>query len=223
MKVVVAVLTFEVLRTRRKWLLEGTLQSLEKAGAPFELVLVDNDSQDGSADLVRGLGGISVPQPDGIRTEGRGFATTISQAWAREPDLIVFSNDDMLWRPGFLPRLIDFWTHAPGDVLLCSGLLCDEYPWNMALGVMRPGAQEALVRLAVAGGAWTFRAVNTVHVLPIPDKLGEAELAVCRRAVAAGWRLCEMDLSIHAGEFFSAWGNLWQSTKRLNRDQWGIR
>lgn len=223
MNVAIAVLTFEVLRYRRTWLLEGTLASLEQAGAPFTLLLVDNDSQDGSAEVVRSKGGISVQQPDGVRTHGRGMATAIQQAAALAPDIIVFSEDDILWRPGFLPRLIDFWSHAPADVLLCGGLLCDEFPWNTALGVIRPGGQEALVRLSVAGGPWTFRGCNVSHVLPIPEERGADDVSVCQRAVRAGWRLCEMDLSIHAGEFFSTWGNAWQPTKRLNRDLWGIR
>lgn len=83
---------------------------------PYEILVVDNGSSDGTADRVRRLPGVRV-----IRNKtNRGFAAAINQGMkaARGPYL-VWLNSDVLVTPGWLERMI-----------ACA----DQAPWVAAVG-----------------------------------------------------------------------------------------
>jgi glycosyltransferase involved in cell wall biosynthesis len=219
MKVVAVVLTHNALTHERLTMLSDTLQSLSEAD---EVLLVDNGSDDGSPVNVVALGGFAYRPPDGVSTCGRGMNVCIGAA-AKRGDLVVFSNDDIVWREGWRASLEAFWEAAPADVLIVSGLLEMDYPWNKPRGVVDAGGVRGLVRETVPGGAWTLRSVDWPRIGPIPEQAGWDDVPTCRKVNGKGGRCVSLDLSTHAGEGASTWGNKSAAYgKPLDRERWGV-
>jgi glycosyltransferase involved in cell wall biosynthesis len=129
-KVVAIVLTHQAVTFDRLTMLSDTVQSLREAD---EVLIVDNGSTDGSAVRVEDLGGFAYRPADGVSTCGRGMNVCITAA-AKRGDVVVFSNDDIVWRAGWRAQLEAFWVGAPEDVKIVSGLLEIDYPWNKPRG-----------------------------------------------------------------------------------------
>lgn len=219
MRVVAAVLTHNAKRYGRDMLLRDTLRSLAEAD---RVLLVDNGSSDGMADWVAQVGGFCYQPADRVTTCGRGMNVTITMA-AADADVVVFSNDDIVWRPGWRARVQSFWEHAPDDVAIMSGLLEPDFPWNQPRATVEYGGVRGLVRETVPGGAWTLMAANWSIIGPVPEKAGWDDVPTCRRMNQLGWRNVAVDLADHAGVELSTWGNGSQKfAKPLNREAWGL-
>src|SRR3982074_1013919 len=88
-----------------------TLASLEPLpvgitdGLAYELIVVDNDSRDGSTEAIR-----SVEQAHLIENEVNvGYAAAVNQAYrASGGDLILLLNSDLRFQPGALSMLVRF-------------------------------------------------------------------------------------------------------------------
>lgn len=83
---------------------EACLEALDRhAGLPYELLVVDNASPDGTADLVAGLR----PAARLLRNErNRGFGAACNQALAQaRAERVLLLNPDAELRPGALPAL----------------------------------------------------------------------------------------------------------------------
>lgn len=100
--------------------LERCLASLGEAD---EVVVVDNASRDGSADMVAG----AFPSVVLVRnTLNRGFGTACNQGMdAASGDLLLFLNSDAVARPGAIDGLRRVMASSP-DVVACGGRL--EFP-----------------------------------------------------------------------------------------------
>jgi GT2 family glycosyltransferase/MoaA/NifB/PqqE/SkfB family radical SAM enzyme/predicted Zn-dependent protease len=71
---------------------------------PYELIVVDNGSEDGTAEYLRSLSGKAVVISN---RENLGFAAACNQgARAARGDLLVFLNNDTVPRPGWLSALV---------------------------------------------------------------------------------------------------------------------
>ena len=83
------------------------------SGVAYQVIIVDNGSTDGTAELCARLGGNAVV----IRNEeNQGFAIACNQgAAAAESDLVVFLNNDTEPEPGWLPPLLEP-LHLQADV-----------------------------------------------------------------------------------------------------------
>lgn len=222
MRVAVGVLTYENLRNDRKNLFLETLRSLrDNTNFPFDLFLVDNNSQDGTADLVAKLGGYcSTTYPT---TCGHGMNVTLGILSSCGADLCVFSNDDIWWKPGYLERLVKFWKEAPDDLLICSGHLEPEFFWNTPRELVTYGGVKALVRDTAPGGTWTFRARDWPIIGPVPETHGIDDVPTCQRLLAQGYRVAQMDAATHVGVECSTWGNRSDVFgKPLDREAWGL-
>ena len=98
------------------------LASLERQTLPrdrFDVIVVDNDSSDGTADVARRAGATVVEEPianrSRARNRGRKAATT---------DLIAFTDADCVAEPGWLAALVESRAAAPlvaGEVVVSTG------------------------------------------------------------------------------------------------------
>lgn len=205
-RVAIAVRTWNALEHGRGAMLERTLESLRAGGHPFELILFDNGSTDGTAELVAARGGTLGPETGGKNTSGKGMNRAIELALAQAPDLLVFSDDDIEWHPGFLAHLVQFWCYAPHDLVLVSGFVEHRWRHNAIRGTIDCGPVRALVRETAPGGAWSFPAAHWRWIGPLESGM-EADWEACLRLRAAGFRLAQMDLAVHLGAGRSTWGN----------------
>jgi glycosyltransferase involved in cell wall biosynthesis len=198
-KVAAAVLTWQQYETGRHDLFKQTVESL--AGAVDHLFVVDNGSTDGTAEYVKKLGGYSNPGP--VTSCGYGMNLSAAICQLAGADLVVLSNDDIIWYPDAIDRLTSIWEMMPEDVKIVSGLLQAGYPWNQATGREGP----VLIRDTVPGGAWTYRSVDYPLIFPVPTKPGWDDVPTCRRLTNQRFRVGAVDLAEHGGEASSSWGN----------------
>lgn len=215
MKVVVALLTYN-----RKTLFLKTLNSLYNSEHHYVNVVVDNGSTDGTADIVKGIGGIVNDTEN--HTTGRGMNIAIEAAMKHEPDLIVFTADDFYYRKGWLKRLVNFWENAPQDVSMASCYLEPLWSWNEIVKVDTAG-ERYTIRTSIPGSNWTFRKNAVDMIYPLQEKTGGEDLAVCDWMRRQRYRLAALDLVIHTGEQESAWGNeSWKSAQPLDKVSLGF-
>jgi sulfur carrier protein ThiS len=139
-------------------------------------------------------------------------------------DVIVHSNDDVLWTPGWRARVQDVWRHAPASLGIVSGLVEESYDWNAEYGLARFGSEKMVLRETVPAGAWTMRRNTLGVVLPVPTAiLGFDDLPVCDRLRGLKWDLAALDLAEHVGAGRSTWGNRAHGTGRpFDWEKWPV-
>lgn len=227
MRVAIGILTHNPLSSLRFALLEQTINSLRAAFDESERVIriLDNGSTDGSADVLADLGAIRYEPGDGNSSPGRGRNVLMGELLKGDPELVVLSDDDVTWKPEAGAFLRSFWSCAPDDVAILSGLLEPEWDWNTPRGIVDAGDVRALWRDSAPAAAWTFRARAWSDIGPlreIIDGLGE-DYHACLRLRGANLRVAQADLAEHAGCGYSLLGNDGHyRDKPLDRQKWGI-
>jgi GT2 family glycosyltransferase len=221
MTIAVGILTHNAKRYDRLDLLRQTIRTLA-AQSPDALYVVDNGSDDGTQDFVFSIGGTCVADP--ITSCGHGMNVVCGILADSGCDVAVFSNDDIAWKADALERIEAFWAEAPADLVIASGLLEDEFPWNTIYGRIEVGAEKGLVRRTAPGGAWTFRAADWDKIAPIPEAPTWDDVPTCLRLGEHGYRVAQFDWARHLGEKHSTWGNNSQEffSKPLNRKAWRV-
>ncbi|MBN1474639.1 MAG: glycosyltransferase family 2 protein [Syntrophaceae bacterium] len=223
LKVVIAVRTWNLIRTNRLGLFRQTINSLKLAGYPNELIIFDNGSSDGTADLIRDLGAYTLPPDEGIANAGRGMNMAIEKALLLKPDIIVFSDDDILWHDGFLRAIVKFWSCAPSDIAIMSGFVEPRFAWNTVYGIVEYNGIRALLTSSAPGGSWTFRAKDWKNIAPLPENMIHDSWG-CAVLRARGRKICQADLALHIGDNNSAWGNMaYANAPQADLDSWGGR
>lgn len=216
LKVVVALLTYN-----RMSMLVRTLGSLKYPDHPYIPVIVDNGSTDGSAELVKEIGGV-LNRSDN-HTTGRGMNIAITEAMKHEPDIILFTADDFEYRKGYVRRLVEFWQNAPEDVIMASCYLEPLWDWNKIIKVDTAGNQRYAIRESIPGSNWSFRASDVSKIFPVSEQTGGEDLAVCNRLRRQRYKLAALDLVDHIGEEQSAWGNeSWKYATPLDKVSLGF-
>ncbi len=118
------------------------------------VVLIDNGSSDGTDGTDADLGGTSVGRGDGVTTCGRGMNTTLSLIGSfANTDILIRSNDDILWRHGRASRLRHAWAAAPPEMILINGFLQPLYEWDKPICVLNVGGEAVVERTSPTGGA----------------------------------------------------------------------
>ena len=240
MKVGVGVVTYNAISTMRLQLLERTLVSIEATFKGCDWFLFDN-GYDGSWQTIQpqykewcwtahnaeyvGANPGSVNMTPGCGRNNL-FELMRRQRYGRDSrrgyDLYVMSDDDMVWKPGALERLVAFWSDAPDDLMGLCGLLEDDYPWNTPRGLIVSGGERALWRDSAPGAAWTVSRATADEVFPVAEQFGydhrrSEELKLLQLKVA------QMDLAEHIGWEASTHGNTSQRRGRpLDRERWGV-
>ena len=196
---------------------------LAEVPAGFCVLVVDNASTDGTADVARAHGARVVDEP----RVGYGAAVHAGLVAARAPYVAVIDGDGS-FDPAELPRLLD----------AVQGGRCD-----LALGRRRPVRRGVWPWHARAGNAlvvwWLRRSVGfPVHDLApmrvcrrqalidldVHDRRFGYPLELLRKATLAGWRLQEHDVSYRpraAGTVSKVSGSL-RGTTRTAHDFWKV-
>lgn len=216
MNVTIALLTYN-----RRELFQSTLESIKQTEHPYKLVIYDNGSKDGTADIVRSLGGV-VNDTDN-HTVGHGMNKAIGLALDTNPDLIVFTADDYTYQAGWFERLVSFWQDAPADIIMSCNCVESLWQWNEVTGFGEAGGVRYVTRTSIPGSNWTFRPETASRFMPLPEKTGGEDLEVCRMFTEQGYRLAELNLSEHTGEKMSSWGNeSWKRATPFDFERYGI-
>jgi glycosyltransferase involved in cell wall biosynthesis len=209
MRVCAVVLTYRALTANRELMLADTVASL-KAEADAVYV-VDNGSDDDSDRLVRTLyNGLTHGFP--LHTSGYGTNLCARVAAGDGADLVMLSDDDMWWRPGWRAALEQWWRFAPEDVALTGGHIEPLFPWNACLGRVEFGEIPGLERTSSGSASWTYRASSFEMIFGpqgIPQQVqGYGDVPACDRVRDRGGRICQLDLAEHRGHGRSTWGNV---------------
>lgn len=130
-----------------------------------------------------------------------------------DADIIIMSNDDIVWHDGAVETLVKLWREAPDELTIISGLveptfaLPDTEPWNLPLGTLELAGETLLGRKSVPGGAWTFRGRDKPLIFPVSTFPGVDDVPACHKLTAAGRLVACVDLASHEGIGESTWGN----------------
>ena len=143
--------------------LEQLLEMMDDSGSPYEVIVVDDGSQDATAEVAERYDGVSVLCHKGNRGYGAALKTGIRHA---RYDLICITDADGTYPNERIPDLVPRLTEAGIDMVV--GARVGE---NVAIPLIRRPAKWAIGRLA-----------NFVAGEPIPDV--NSGLRVFRREVA---------------------------------------
>jgi len=123
-----------------------------RAVAPLEVIVVDNNSTDSTAEEARGAGAKVIIAPK----RGYGFACAAGVSAAQNADVLVFMDGDYSFSPADLPLLLSPIFEDQADLVLGS----------RELGLMESGAMPPHQRF----GNWLVsRLMNLLYGLSITD------------------------------------------------------
>jgi len=233
-RIAACVMTHNVYSTMRTQLLMSTWSSLHKAFPSSDLYLFDNRSEDGTADLI-----IDMPELDNLVGErfsikdgngkpgsGRNQLLQRLKGLKVSYDVLVLSDDDMVWSPGSEEKLVELWSHAPQDLAIACGLLEPMWRWNTPRETIQCGKVPVLIRDSAPGAAWTMRYdLVKDRDEPFVNDFGY-DYRFCRHLIDnEGMRVGQLDLAEHVGWGMSTHGNNavdHVASRPLNRKLWGI-
>jgi hypothetical protein len=165
---------------------------------------------------------------DGNHTPGRGrnwirhhlLALRSEQRW--DFDVVVLSDDDMEWKVGASEVIEAIWNNPSDKLVIVCGLLEPVWHWNTPRRTQECGGVNVLVRDSCPGAAWTFRWKDEEKIFPVKADFGY-DVDTCRRLVAEGYEVAQVDLAEHAGWGASTHGNeALAAGQPLDRDKWKV-
>lgn len=151
----------------------------------------------------------------------------LSYKYGKFPEFngVVFSDDDMVWRPRAAEMVSHLLRHKPDDVKIISGLLEPEWDWNTPLRTeATPGGVNMLVRDSCPGAAWFFTPRDWRDVIcPLVLAKFGYDYDACVALKKEGFEVAQVDLAEHAGWGASTHGNeAINHGKPLDRKRWGV-
>ena len=120
-----------VVNWNRRDLLRACLLSLrrQQINQPFEVVVVDNGSNDGSADMVASEWGDDPLVRIVLNRQNRGFCAANNQGFATsDTEFVALLNNDAEAEPGWLNALLSAFEHGPDIGMAASKILVYEDP-----------------------------------------------------------------------------------------------
>lgn len=207
MRVGVGVLTYNQIEFGREEMFDRTIDSLYRTELDFDLFALDNHSTDGTTEKIKSLPyGAWSNAPRNTPGFGKNLLVEILML-QRNVDLIVLSDDDILWKPYWLEDLHNFWHEAPKEVKIIGCLYEDEYKWNEIFGSCRYPSGVVLNRASTSGNSWSFKARDHALLKMESEKVGVSDVPVCKRLVKDGYMIWQVDLATNLGKGKSTWGN----------------
>ncbi len=202
---------------------------LRHTTTPYELLLVDNGSTDGTLELLKSFGEQSGPQRTTIlqNAENRGYIAACNQALAEvQGEFTLFLNNDTMatpqWLEGLLAHMADpavglvgpMSNKVPAPQCLPITDLADRSPDTVANERRSRFARQFLTVQRLSGFCLLVRKAVLDQIGPLDEQFGIGffdDDDLCFRAADAGWKLrIALDVFVHH------WGS--QTFQALNID-----
>jgi GT2 family glycosyltransferase len=182
--------TVVVATRNRRHELRATLSQLAALSEPPPVIVVDNGSEDGTADEVHGLGGVELVELDANHGP---YARTVGATVARS-ELVAFSDDDSWWSDGSLQRAASVFAANPSLGLLAARVLVGpESRLDPVSATMASAAQESPPGPPVLGFLACGAIVRRDAFLQVGgfryESFGGEEALLAIDLAARGWRL----------------------------------
>ncbi len=175
-----------VVTWNRRDLLQESLAGLRAQSLPpAAIVVVDNASSDGTADLLAGEPGLDVVRLSSNTGGAGGFAAGMERALLHDPDLLWLLDDDTVPTAGAAERLVRAWeqyAHPAGEhrpaVLASRVVWTDGRDHPMNTPRRKPGASSPERRAAEAVGCMPIRSASFVSIMCDAEVVRERGLPV---------------------------------------------
>ncbi len=188
-----------VIPTRNEALALGHVLADLPAGFVSEVLVVDNDSTDGTPEIAARMGARVVGEP----RRGYGRACLSGIACASSPDIIVFLDGDYSDRPAELPRLLAPIIEGRADITLGSRLAGPRtpgaLPWHAAFGNrLAAGLITLLFRQRITDlGPFRAARADVLRKLALEETTYGWAVEMILKGALHGFRIVEVPVSYH--------------------------
>lgn len=163
-----------------------------------EVIVVDSNSTDGTAELARNMGARVIQEP----RRGYGRACLTGLANAVNPDIVVFLDGDYSDRPSELPILLAPIIKGGADITLGSRLgkgNSGALPWHQSFGNhLAAGMIRLLYRLDISDlGPFRAGRADVLRVLDLQETTYGWAVEMILKGALAGFRVVEVPVSYH--------------------------
>ena len=164
-----------------------------------EVIVVDSNSTDGTADLARKMGAQVIQEP----RRGYGRACLTGLANAENPDVVVFLDGDYSDRPSELPVLLAPIIDGRADITLGSRLRGQRFekalPWHQAFGNrLAAGLIRILYGLEITDlGPFRAGRAAVLRALALEETTYGWAVEMILKGALAGFRVVEVPVSYH--------------------------
>ncbi len=168
-------------------------------GIVTEVLVVDSNSTDGTAEVAARMGARVVPEP----RRGYGQACLTGIAHATSPDIIVFLDGDYSDRPAELPHLLAPIVEGRADLTLGSRLAGQRargaMPWHAAFGNrLAAFLINALFRQRITDlGPFRAARAEVLHRLALEETTYGWAVEMILKAAVQGLRIVEVPVSYY--------------------------
>ncbi len=188
-----------IIPTRNEALSIGRVLSDLPADLVTEVLVIDNDSTDGTPEIAARLGARVIREP----RRGYGQACLTGLAHASSPDIVVFLDGDYSDRPAELPRLLAPILEGRADIMLGSRLLGPRapgaLPWHAAFGNRLAARLVGLLFGPRITDLGPFRAARAdiLHTLALEETTYGWAVEMILKGALYGFRILEVPVSYY--------------------------
>jgi glycosyltransferase involved in cell wall biosynthesis len=164
-----------------------------------EVIVVDSNSSDGTAEIAAGMGARVIPEP----RRGYGRACLTGMAAANSPDVVVFLDGDYSDRPSELGLLLAPVLEGRADITLGSRLKGQRssgaLPWHQAFGNRLAAGMIRLFYGLEISDLGPFRAGRTdvLRALALEETTYGWAVEMILKGALAGFRVVEVPVSYY--------------------------
>lgn len=197
------------LYNKRPYIAKALASVVDQGVEGLEVVVVDDGSTDGGADLVRSLG---IPQLVLVLQANAGVSVARNRGIeVARGELIAFLDADDWWLPGFLPAILALHRDYPAAGFYCTGFLRVDgagYQGRASPTALPPGCSGVVVDFYRhwCKGSFTFTSAIVARgsvlaalapAFPAGERLGEDQDLWFRLAETAAVAYCSRPLAVY--------------------------